>query len=148
MSETSERRPGVRRTPRHRALSHRTETPLQSGACLVADAVLVVVFAVMGNRAHDSGLTVPDVWDTAGPFLLGLALSWFLAFSWGNPHRLWPTGVFVVLGTVVLGMLFRDALADGGVQVSFVAVALGTLTILLLGRRIASGLLVRRLLGR
>lgn len=128
-------------------LSHRTAAPGRSIAGLAADVVLVMLFAVLGNRSHASGLTVPDVWSTAWPFLLGLGLSWLLAFSWGNPHRIWPTGVFVVLGTVGLGMVFREVFTDGGVQVSFVAVALGAITLLLLTRRALFGLLARRRVG-
>lgn len=137
MSEAPRRaRPG-------RVLSQRTEAPAQSAASLIADVILVLIFAVLGNQAHDSGLAVPDIWATAWPFMLGLGLSWLLTFSWGGPHRVWPTGALVVLGTVGLGLALREAFTDGGVQASFVAVALCTLATLLLGRRALSGFIVR-----
>lgn len=123
-------------------LSHRTSAPWRSALCLALDAALVILFAAMGNRSHDSGLGAPEIWSTAWPFLLGLAVSWLLTFSWGNPHRIWPTGVFVVIGTVTLGMMFRSSLTDGGVQLSFVLVASAALAVLLLGRRLVSGRLV------
>ncbi len=131
-------------TRSQQVLSHRTDTPGRSALCLLADAVLVTLFAVTGNRSHDSGLAPAEIWSTAWPFLLGLALSWLLSFSWGNPHRIWPTGIFVVIGTVALGMMFRTAFTDGGVQLSFVLVASASLAVLLLGRRWVTQRLMHR----
>ncbi|GAA1806376.1 DUF3054 domain-containing protein [Nesterenkonia flava] len=108
------------------------------------DAVLVLSFAAAGNRSHETGLSPADVLSTAWPFLVGLALSWCLTRSFLRPHSLWPQGVFTVVGTVALGMILRVAFTDGGVQVSFVMVATLVLSVLLLGRRLLSGIIARR----
>lgn len=131
-------------SPQHRQeISNRSDAPLHSAVCLLFDAVLVIIFAMLGNRSHESGLGLAEVASTAGPFLGGLVLSWFLAFSWGNPSRIWPNGVFVVIGTVVLGMALRVIFTDGGVELSFVLVATGVLAVFLLGRRVLTGLFRR-----
>lgn len=111
---------------------------------LLLDAALVVLFAVAGNRSHSTGLSVSDVAGTAWPFLIGLLLGWALTKSWRQPSRLWPEGVVVVLVTVTLGMTLRVLLADGGAPLSFVAVATGSLSLLLLGRRLVSSQMLRR----
>ncbi|GAA1451236.1 DUF3054 domain-containing protein [Nesterenkonia lacusekhoensis] len=129
---------------RHPALTHRTDAPLHSALCLLCDGLLVLVFALLGNRSHDSGLGLSEIISTAWPFLLGLALSWLLAFSWVSPNRIWPTGILVVLGTVIFGMTLRTLFTDGGTQLSFVLVATGVLAVFLLGRRVLSGMIRRR----
>ncbi|GAA4926589.1 DUF3054 domain-containing protein [Membranihabitans marinus] len=111
---------------------------------LLLDAALVVLFAVAGNRSHSTGLSVSDVAGTAWPFLIGLLLGWALTRSWHQPSRLWPEGVVVVLVTVALGMTLRVLLTDGGSPLSFVAVATGSLALLLLGRRLVSSQMLRR----
>ncbi|WP_081652624.1 DUF3054 domain-containing protein [Nesterenkonia massiliensis] len=111
---------------------------------LLLDAALVVLFAVAGNRSHSTGLSVSDVAGTAWPFLIGLLLGWALTRSWRQPSRLWPEGVVVVLITVALGMTLRVLLTDGGAPLSFVAVATGSLALLLLGRRLVSSQMLRR----
>lgn len=111
---------------------------------LLLDAALVVLFAVAGNRSHSTGLSVSDVAGTAWPFLIGLLLGWALTRSWRQPSRLWPEGVVVVVVTVALGMTLRVLLTDGGAPLSFVAVATGSLALLLLGRRLVSSQMLRR----
>ena len=138
-SQPSQRRPAQR----HPALTHRTDAPLHSALCLLCDAALVMVFALLGNRSHDSGLGLAEIIGTAWPFLLGLALSWLLTFSWASPNRIWPTGILLVLGTVIFGMTFRSLFTDGGTQLSFVLVASGVLAVFLLGRRALTGMLRR-----
>lgn len=107
------------------------------------DAVLVIVFAALGNRSHDSGLAPADIAATAWPFLVGLTLSWWLAFTWRRPLSL-PFGSMTVLGTVGIGMVVRHYLTDGGVQASFVAVATLSLLVLLLAGRLALRFGLRR----
>ncbi|WP_120005321.1 DUF3054 domain-containing protein [Nesterenkonia muleiensis] len=123
-------------------ISHRTKAPKRSAACLAADIVLVVLFAVLGNISHDSGLGPSDIWTTAWPFVLGVVLGWWITFSWRSPDQLWPSGVFLVLFTVAWGMMMRHFFTDGGVEVPFVLVATASLTVLLLGRRLLAKLLL------
>lgn len=117
---------------------------ITASVLLLLDAALVVLFAVAGNRSHSTGLSVLDIAGTAWPFLVGLLLGWALTRSWRQPSRLWPEGVVVVLVTVALGMTLRVLLADGGAPLSFVAVATGSLALLLLGRRLVSSQMLRR----
>ena len=76
---------------------------------LVLDAVLVVVFAVIGRSSHAEGLDAAGVWGTAWPFLAGLAIGWVVARAWRHPSAPWPTGVIVWAATLIVGMLLRVA---------------------------------------
>ncbi|MGO1548225.1 MAG: DUF3054 domain-containing protein [Nesterenkonia sp.] len=111
---------------------------------LLADAVLVVLFAVLGNISHESGLSPAEVWSTAWPFLFGLALGWWITVSWRRPSTIWPSGVLLVIITVTSGMIMRHFFTDGGVEVAFIIVAALTLGLLMLGRRLVTRLLFRR----
>lgn len=123
---------------------HRSMGPGRSVIGFAADAALVVLFAVLGNISHESGLSPADVWSTAWPFLLGLALGWWITYSWRFPSNIWPIGVFLVIFTVVWAMMMRHFVTDGGVQLSFVVVATLTLAVFMLGRRLVTKLLLRR----
>lgn len=125
--------------------SHRAEHPRRSAIYLALDAVLVVVFAVLGNISHDSGLSPADIWSTAWPFLLGLVLGWWITFSWRYPSNIWPSGAVLVIFTVFWGMMMRHFVTDGGVEVSFVIVATLVLGALLLGRRLGTKYLLPRI---
>ena len=109
---------------------------------LVLDAVLVVVFAVIGRSSHSEGLDAAGVWGTAWPFLAGLAIGWVVARAWRHPSAPWPTGVIVWAATVIVGMLLRIA-SGQGVQVAFVIIAAVTLAILLIGWRGVAALVTR-----
>lgn len=124
--------------------TQRAPSPILPALCLAADAALVTAFAAVGNRTHESGLSAADIWSTAWPFLVGLVMGWIFTQSWRQHSTLWPAGAFVVIYTVALGMTFRHFLTDGGVQLSFVLVATGTLMVLLLGRRLLTTLLLPR----
>ncbi|MEW6583397.1 MAG: DUF3054 domain-containing protein, partial [Actinomycetota bacterium] len=41
----------------------------------VVDALLILLFAAMGRRAHDEGAGVASVLSTAAPFLIGYAVA-------------------------------------------------------------------------
>lgn len=124
--------------------THTSVRRRHSAVGLGADAALVVLFAVVGNRSHTSGLSAAEVWSTAWPFLMGLALGWLLTVSWRHPSSIWPGGVVVVIVTVACGMMMRQLFTDGGVQLSFVVVATLTLAVFMLGRRLMTRLLFRR----
>ncbi len=109
---------------------------------LVLDAVLVVVFAVIGRSSHAEGLDAAGVWSTAWPFLAGLAIGWAVARAWRHPSAPWPTGVIVWAVTLIVGMLLRVAVGQG-VQVAFIIVAAVTLAILLIGWRGVAALVTR-----
>ncbi|GAB3189291.1 hypothetical protein GCM10027061_10180 [Nesterenkonia suensis] len=109
---------------------------------LPVDAALIILFAVLGNRTHLSGLGVLDVLSTASPFVLAWALSVLLLRTWRRPSRVWPDGVIILTLTVTVGMGLRVVLGLGGAPLSFVLVTAGVLTTFLLGRRLLTGRLI------
>lgn len=115
---------------------------------LVLDGLLVLGFAALGNRSHESGLALADVFGTAAPFLLGLLISSLAVRFWRRPSRLLPDAFVVILGTVAVGMTVRVLSGSGGAEWSFVLVALGVLSVLLIGRRMLTGLITRRHMSR
>ncbi len=107
-------------------------TPLAAGADLVA----VLLFVLLGRRAHDSGGLVSGTLEVAWPFLTGTSLGWAVMVLTRRPA---PTslrgGLVVLVATVVVGMALRRA-TGGGVQVSFVVVATTALALFLIGWRL------------
>ena len=120
--------PRVRPAPRHfswrRAL----------GAFLL-DAVLVLVFVIIGRRSHHESITFSGVLTTYWPFLVGLAAGWLVTWAWKRPAAIiWP-GVPVWLMTVALGMLVRTA-SGQGIEPAFIVVAFIVLGFFLIGWRL------------
>ncbi len=111
------------------------------------DAGAILVFAAVGRANHDEGVLGENgvgLLTTAWPFLVGAALGWVIAKGWTKPCAWRPTGVIVWASALVGGMLLR--LASGqGVQVSFVIVAGLVLAAFLMGWRVISGLLAKRM---
>ncbi len=108
---------------------------------LTADVLAVVVFAGLGRLSHGEDLLGTPV--TAWPFLVGLAVTWLVCRAWRAPGGLWPTGIVVWLGTVLLGMVLRRLVGEG-THWSFVVVTLIVTGIFLLGHRALGRLLARR----
>jgi len=105
---------------------------------VVADVLVVIVFAAVGRSNHHESAGVAGVWHTAWPFLLGTAIALALsAFTRTDPLSL-GAGVRVWLWTVVIGMVVRASLGEG-TALSFVIVALIVLGALFLGWRLAFG---------
>lgn len=108
------------------------------------DAVLVLVFVVIGRASHDeSESLLVGTLTTLWPFLAGLVIGWLVTRAWRAPLAIVRTGIPVVISTVVFGMLFR-VLSDQGVQPAFVIVTTIALAILLLGWRLIVARLLRR----
>ena len=103
---------------------------------VVADAVAVLVFTVIGRTSHHEGTGAHGVWHTAWPFLLGAALG--LAFT--AYARVTPTaaraGVRVWVWTVVIGLVVRSA-SGAGTAPAFVVVAAVVLGAFIVGWRVA-----------
>ena len=106
-----------------------------------ADALLVLVFVLIGRATHENPLLGALVTDW--PFLVGLVVGWLVSRGWKAPLALLRTAVPVWICTVALGMLLR-ALSLQGIQLSFVAVTAVVLAVFLVGWR-ALALLVRRI---
>lgn len=111
---------------------------------LAADAVLVVLFSVLGTLSHNGALTLVNLARVAWPFLAGLVLAHLVLRAWRvEPWRLWPHGVFIVAITVVTAMLLRT-LTGAGTALPFVLVSFAVNALFLLGWRVIAGLVTRR----
>lgn len=102
---------------------------------MALDLVMVVVFATIGRRNHDEGITATGVAATAWPFAAGAAAGFAAARGWRAPTSVVATGVPVWLAAVAGGMLLRRATGEGTAG-SFVVVASVVLGALLLGWRV------------
>lgn len=105
-----------------------------AGIALALDAVLVTGFAAVGRASHDSDVW-SGLWQTAWPFLVGLALGWLLTRGWRAPTAPVRTGLGVWAVTVCAGMLLRAA-SGQGIPVAFIIVAASTLLAALVGWRV------------
>ena len=109
---------------------------------LAVDALLILLFAAPGRRAHASGLDLAGILWTAPPFLL----AWVAATTLTRPRRTWarpwPAGVVVWLGTVAGGLVLRVLLGETAAP-SFQLVTAAVLGVFLLGRRGVTALLTR-----
>lgn len=110
---------------------------------LLVDAVLVLIFAVIGRASH--GEDPIGFLLTAWPFLVALVIGHALAALVPmRPRRPWSLGWGVIawVVTVAGGMLLRIATGDTA-ETPFIIVASIVLAVFLLGWRLIT-LLVRR----
>ncbi len=107
------------------------------------DLLVVLVFATVGRLSHAEGAAVLGIGLTAWPFVVALAASTIALLAMRRPTHTLLNGVFVWLGTLIVGMLLRAG-TGGGVQASFVVVAGVFLALTMLGWR----LLARRRIAR
>ncbi|WMY77449.1 DUF3054 domain-containing protein [Citricoccus sp. I39-566] len=98
------------------------------------DVLLIILFAALGRRTHESGMDLGGILLTALPFLAAWAVATALTRPGRTWARIWPAGVVVWLVTVVGGLLLRVALGDTAAP-SFQLVTAGVLGLFLLGRR-------------
>ena len=99
---------------------------------LLVDLLLVGAFAVAGRLSHYDSLTLGGWWTTAWPFLAGALLAWAALVVTRRPPAAVTSGVVVWLGSLVGGMVLRQA-SDQGTATAFVVVAtlaLGALLVL------------------
>lgn len=103
------------------------------------DVVLVIVFAAIGARTHDSGNSLGAIADVAWPFLVGLGV----VHAFGN--RPWSVrfGLAAWIATVAIGMLLRQTTGDG-TATAFIVVATLFNLVTLVGWRLIAVALERR----
>ena len=96
----------------------------------IVDVVAVVLFVAIGRRNHDEGTAISGVFSVAAPFLIALAVSWFIMRTWIEPfaRKSWAA-TWVI--TVVAGLLLRRVVFDRGIATPFIIVATITLGLLL-----------------
>lgn len=100
---------------------------------IAVDVVCVLVFAIVGRSSHGEGTDLLGVALTAWPFLVGTLAGELLGRVWRRPAAV-PSGVWVWLATVAVGMLLRSA-TGAGVAWTFVLVATVVLGAFLVGWR-------------
>lgn len=111
----------------------------------IPDALVIIAFVVIGREDHGFVSDASDYARVAAPFLLGLAVSGVALRAWRNPLDL-STGLFLALGTVLIGMLARRFIWDDGTARSFVLVASGFIVAGMVGwRLVAAG--IRRIVS-
>ncbi len=108
---------------------------------LAADAVCILVFAIVGRSSHAESTDLAGVLSTAWPFLVGYAVGLALTRAWRRPDA-GATALALWASTVAGGMVLRF-LTGAGTPVAFVIVTALVLAVLLLGWR-GLWLLVRR----
>lgn len=113
---------------------------------ILIDAVLVLVFCVIGRLSHAEGLDLAGVAGTLWPFLAALVVVHAVALLVRVPAERVVPGVLVWLVTVAGGMGLRG-LTGQGTALPFVIVAAVTLALFLIGWRVALAV-VRRLRTR
>ncbi|GAA4777561.1 DUF3054 domain-containing protein [Citricoccus nitrophenolicus] len=106
------------------------------------DVLLIILFAGLGRRTHESGMDLAGLLMTALPFLIAWAVATALTRPRRTWTRVWPAGVVVWLVTVVGGLLLRVAMGDTAAP-SFQLVTAGVLGAFLLGRRAVMALILR-----
>jgi hypothetical protein len=102
---------------------------------VVLDGFAVLAFVAIGRHAHHHGDGVAGLWQTAWPFLSGLAIGLAAARWWRAPLAIVPTGLGAWLGAAGAGMVIR-VLAGQGTAAAFIGVALAFLALFLLGWRV------------
>jgi hypothetical protein len=117
--------------------------PRTVAGAFVVDALLVVLFAVIGRASHAESLSVAGVAETAWPFLVGLVAGWLVTLAWRAPLAPLRTGLGLWAVTVAGGMLLRLA-AGQGAATAFIIVAAVALLLVLVGWRALVALLRRR----
>jgi drug/metabolite transporter (DMT)-like permease len=111
---------------------------------VIVDAVLVLVFAVIGRASH--GESPGGFLITAWPFIVALLLGHVVAALLpARPRRPWSLGwgAVVWLVTVTGGLLLRVVAGDTA-QIAFIIVTTLVLGVFLVGWRAAAAFLRRR----
>jgi hypothetical protein len=110
---------------------------------LVADIVIVIVFAIIGRASHGEALSLGGIATTTWPFLVALLVGWAALFAWRSPARPVRIGLPLWAVTVAGGMLLR-VVSGQGTAVPFIIVASVFLLLTLVGWRVVAALVARR----
>jgi hypothetical protein len=102
---------------------------------IVIDALVVLIFVIIGRSNHHHGLAIAGVISTAWPFVVGLAAGWLYVVLRKQNGSSIQSAVVVWLCTVAIGMVLR-VLFGQGTAFAFILVALGFLGALMLGLRV------------
>lgn len=111
---------------------------------MILDVGAVVAFVAIGRHTHHDGASLAGLWQTAWPFLAGLALGLVAVRSWRAPLALVPSGLGAWLGAAGAGMVIR-VLAGQGTAAAFIGVAFAFLAVFVLGWRVVAGIVTTQL---
>lgn len=103
---------------------------------VLADALAILIFVVIGRNTHDHGLSVTGIATTAWPFIVGLLVAWSVMTIRHRSGASFRDGVVIAVLTVALGMILR-VLSGQGTAFAFIVVALLFLVAFLGGWRLA-----------
>ena len=102
---------------------------------LAIDTFAIVLFVAIGRRSHnEQGNVLIGAAKVAAPFLVALVLSWVVTRARADPFSV-RTGVVLWIATVLIGLMLRKVVFDGGIAIAFVIVTTVTLGIFLQGWR-------------
>ncbi|GAA4109607.1 DUF3054 domain-containing protein [Enteractinococcus coprophilus] len=121
-----------------------TATKSTVAILLIVDAILIVVFAMIGISSHEGALEPLSIARVAIPFLIPYLLLAGCIKPTQFIHNIFPMGVILWLSTVILGPILRAVLFGDTSALPFILVTAGVLAVLLIGRRIISTLVSRR----
>lgn len=111
---------------------------------VAADVLSILIFVVIGRRSpNGSNSAIRAVVEVAAPFLIALALGWFVQRLWTRPLRV-EHGIILWLITVTFGLILRRSMFDRGTAVSFMIVATVFLGLLIVGWRVIANRWLQR----
>jgi hypothetical protein len=111
-----------------------------------ADLVAVVVFAAVGRASHAEPGDLLGLLGTLAPFAVGLVAAWATPVVRAQPAGL-RAGLVVVAGSAVIGLALRFAFTER-LPLSFAAVTVVSLAVLLIGWRTLSMVVAHRARAR
>ena len=116
----------------------------RTAVSVVLDACCVLAFVAIGRHPHHDGDAPAGLWQTAWPFLTGLAIGLTAVRFWRQPLALVPAGLSAWVGAAGVGMIIR-VLAGQGTAAAFIVVAFAFLGLFLLGWRAVATVARRRI---
>ena len=117
-----------------------SEAPVSNSAApptrwwLTLDAVIILIFVIVGRDTHQESQTVLDVIETAAPFLWALLAGWLVTRAWKDPIS-FRTGIGVASVTIVGGVVLRRLVYADGIATPFIIVTALFLLATMLGWR-------------
>ncbi|MEF9980177.1 MAG: DUF3054 domain-containing protein [Glutamicibacter sp.] len=111
---------------------------------MAVDVVLIVLFALLGRREHEHALSIGGILMTALPFLVAYVVVTLLSKPWTTINKLFPVGVLVWVMTVAAGLALRVGM-DSTAALPFIIVATLVLGAFLMGRRLVTSMVAKRL---
>ncbi len=101
----------------------------------IIDLLCVVIFVIIGLRAHGHAESLGNISDVAGPFLIGSVLGSLAVWRLKLPAYGWRAGLVAAVITVAVGQFLRVVVGQG-TAVAFVFVSLSFVILFFVGWRL------------